>query len=256
MFSRRGFLTGTLAAGIARSMRLNASPAGSRSLTSPRFEVPDQACDCHVHVIGDPTRFPFAASRTYTPEPASVEELHALHRALHLRRVVVVQPSVYGTDNACTLDAMRHYGPTARGIAVLPPATPSATLDDLARAGMRGVRVNVGTSPDTNIAEARRRLTAAIELVQGRNWHVQVYAPLPVVAAVSDLVQSSPVPVVFDHFGGAKAAAGLQQPGFDKLLQLVANGKAYVKISGVYRASTSAPSGPQAGPDLSAPAPR
>jgi predicted TIM-barrel fold metal-dependent hydrolase len=250
MLSRRRFLTRTLAATLAGSTkaRLSASPANPLALTPVRFDVPDQACDCHVHVIGDPSRFPFAASRTYTPESASVEELLALHRALHLRRVVIVQPSVYGTDNACTLDAMKHYGPAARGIAVLPPATPSATLDTMDRAGIRGVRINLGTAGDTNLAEARRRLSSAIELVQGRKWHVQVYAALPVVAGLSDLVQSSPVPVVFDHFGGAKAAAGLSQPGFDQLLQLLASGKGYVKISGVYRASDLAADYPDAAP--------
>jgi predicted TIM-barrel fold metal-dependent hydrolase len=68
-----------------------------------------------------------------------------------------------------------------------------------------------------------------------------VYAALPVIAGLSDIVLASPVPVVFDHFGGAQGAAGLQQPGFDKLLQFVRSGKGYVKLSGAYRASTSAP---------------
>jgi predicted TIM-barrel fold metal-dependent hydrolase len=165
----------------------------------------------------------------------------AMHRALHISRVVIVQPSVYGTDNACTLDAVKQYGSGARGIAVLPSDVSSTTLDDLHRAGIRGVRINLGTAGDTNVAEARRRLKSAIEQIQGRKWHVQVYAALSVVAALSDLVLASPVPVVFDHFGGAKAASGVQQPGFDQLVQLVRSGKAYVKISGAYRASSDAP---------------
>jgi predicted TIM-barrel fold metal-dependent hydrolase len=107
-------------------------------------------------------------------------------------------------------------------------------------AGIRGVRINLGTAGDTNLAGARDRLKSAFEQIQGRKWHVQVYAALPVIAGLSDLVLASPVPVVFDHFGGAKGAAGVQQPGFDKLLQLVRSGKGYVKISGAYRASNSA----------------
>jgi predicted TIM-barrel fold metal-dependent hydrolase len=171
-----------------------------------------------------------------------------MHRALHIGRVVIVQPSVYGTDNSCTLEAMKQYGSGARGIAVLPSAIPSTTLDDMRRAGIRGVRINLGTVGDTNLADARHRLTSAIEQTQGRKWHVQVYAPLPVVAGLSDLALTSPVPVVFDHFGGAKAAAGLQQPGLDQLLQLVGSGKAYVKISGAYRASGSTPDYPDLAP--------
>ena len=74
-----------------------------------------------------------------------------------------------------------------------------------------------------------------------RGWHIQVYAEIPIVAAIKDLVLDSPVPVVFDHFGGAKAAGGTEQPGFADLIELAGSGKAYVKISGAYRASMLAP---------------
>ena len=74
-----------------------------------------------------------------------------------------------------------------------------------------------------------------------RGWHIQMYTSPAVIAGIKDLVQSSPVPVVFDHFGGAETARGLQQPGFADLVELVRTGKAYVKISGAYRASTKAP---------------
>src|SRR5215475_13737705 len=248
MLSRRRFLTGMAAGGLARSLRLSISPKDPHSSTPVQFDVPQKACDCHVHVFGDASRFPFAESRTYTPESASAAELLATHRALHISRAVIVQPSVYGTDNSCTLDAMKQYGSGARGIAVLPSAIPATALDNLERAGIRGVRINLGTAGDTNLADARHRFKSAIEQIQGRKWHVQVYATLPVIAGLSDLVLASPVPVVFDHFGGAKAALGLQQPGFDKLLQLVQSGKGYVKISGAYRASSSAPDYPDLGP--------
>jgi predicted TIM-barrel fold metal-dependent hydrolase len=237
-----------VAGGLARSLRLGIYPQNPHSIMPLQFDVPERACDCHVHVFGDASRFAFAASRTYTPESASAADLLAVHRALHITRTVIVQPSVYGTDNSCTLDAMKQYGAGARGIAVLPSAIPSTTLDNMERAGIRGVRINLGTVGDTNIGDARRRLKSAIEQIEGRKWHVQVYADLPVIAGLNDLVLASPVPVVFDHFGGAKAAAGLQQPGFDKLLGFVESGKGYVKISGVYRASSSAPDYPDAAP--------
>jgi len=248
MLSRRGFLAGIAATELVGSLRLSISAETSHSITPVRFDVPEKACDCHVHVFGDTRRFPFAASRTYTPESASVTELLATHQALHISRVVIVQPSVYGTDNSCALDAMKQYGSGARGIAVLPSAIPETALDNMERAGIRGVRINLGTAGDTNLADARHRFKSAIEQIQGRKWHVQVYAALPVIAGLSDLVLASPVPVVFDHFGGAKAALGLQQPGFDKLLQLVQSGKGYVKISGAYRASDGAPDYPDLGP--------
>jgi predicted TIM-barrel fold metal-dependent hydrolase len=248
MLSRRGFLTGMIAGGLARSLRPSIPPEDPHSIRPVHFDVPERASDCHVHVFGDPSRFPFAASRTYTPELRSAAELLAVHRALHISRVVIVQPSVYGTDNSCTLDAMKQYGAGARGIAVLASAIPSTTLDNMERAGIRGVRINLGTAGDTNLGDARHRLESAIEQIQGRKWHVQVYAALPVIAGLNDIVLASPVPVVFDHFGGAQGATGLQQPGFDTLLKLVESGKGYVKISGAYRASISAPDYPDAAP--------
>jgi predicted TIM-barrel fold metal-dependent hydrolase len=161
---------------------------------------------------------------------------------------VIVQPSVYGTDNSCLLDAMKQYGPEARGIAVLPTEISAATLDNMDRAGIRGVRINLGTAANTNLDDARLRLKSTIEQMQGRQWHVQIYAALPMIAGLSDLILASPVPVVLDHFGGAKAALGLQQPGFDKLLELVRSGKGYVKISGAYRASDKPPDYPDVVP--------
>jgi predicted TIM-barrel fold metal-dependent hydrolase len=240
MLSRRRFLTGMAAIGMAGSLRLSGFTETTLSITPVRFDVPKRACDCHVHVF-DPSRFPFAASRTYTPESATAAQLWKMHQALHFTRVVIVQPSVYGTDNSCTLDAMKQYGSGARGIAVLPSEISSATLDNMERAGIRGVRINLGTAGDKNLDHARSRLKSAIEQIQGRQWHVQVYAALPTTAGLSDLIFASPVPVVFDHFGGAKAALGLQQPGFDKLLEFVRSGKGYVKISGAYRASDEPP---------------
>jgi predicted TIM-barrel fold metal-dependent hydrolase len=201
MLSRRGFLTAMAAGGLAHSMRLASSPENPHSTMPVAFDVPEGACDCHVHVFGDRSRFPFAASRTYTQESASVAELLAIHRALHISRAVIVQPSVYGTDNSCTLDAVKRYGSGVSGIAVLPSAIGSTALDDMDRAGIRGVRINLETAADTNLDHARQGLNSAIQQIRNRNWHIQVYAALPVIAEVSDIVLASPVPVVFDHFG-------------------------------------------------------
>ena len=93
--------------------------------TKVDFDVPAGACDCHVHIFGDPQQYPFFSGRVYTPETASVAELRALQGALHMDRVVIVQPSVYGTDNSCTLDAVKELGPRARGVAVIDANTPT-----------------------------------------------------------------------------------------------------------------------------------
>jgi predicted TIM-barrel fold metal-dependent hydrolase len=177
----------------------------------------------------------------YTPETALPEEMSALHRALHIQRVVIVTPSVYGTDNSATLFGMKARGEDARGVAVIDDKTPESALDAMAMAGVRGVRLNLATIGIDDPSVGRQRFEASARRVMSRGWHVQIFTHLPMIAAIKDLVAASPVPVVFDHFGGAKAALGPLQPGFPELVDLVRAGKAYVKISGAYRSSDRAP---------------
>ena len=213
----------------------------SQPKTAPAFAVPSGACDCHVHVFGAAAEFAFAARRGYTPPPASAAELQALQKALRLSRVIIVQPSVYGSDNSCTLDGMRRLGERARGVAVIDEATTNAALDEMHRAGIRGVRVNLATSGESDPSQARRNLAAAVARVAPLGWHVQVYTELSVIAALADEVPRLGVPIVFDHFGGATAVGGVDQPGFAALLALVSAGHAYVKVSAAYRSSDKAP---------------
>ena len=211
------------------------------AVTPVSFEVPRRACDCHAHIHGDPERFPFFLGRLYTPEMALPEEMAALHRALRMQRVVIVTPSVYGTDNSATLYGMQARGADARGVAVIDDQTPESELDAMAKAGVRGIRLNLATGGAADPATGRSRFEEAIERVKGRNWHVQLHTNLATISAIGDLVAVAPVPVVFDHFGGARAELGPRQPGFAELLELVRSGRAYVKISGAYRSSKLAP---------------
>jgi len=126
--------------------------------------------------------------------------------------------------------------------------TPDHSLDAMALAGVRGVRLNLFTGGVSDPSLVRQRFAAAAERVQSRNWHVQVFTSLAMIPPIKDLVAASPVPVVFDHFGGAKAELGTQQPGFADLVELVRSGRAYVKISGAYRVSKLAPDYPDVVP--------
>jgi predicted TIM-barrel fold metal-dependent hydrolase len=241
--------TAALPSGNVVATRFDGSTSASQPTTPVKFDVPPGACDCHVHIFGDPQRFPFSPSRTYTPEAASVEEMRALHRTLHTDRVVIVNPSVYGTDNSCTLDAVKQLGSSARAIAVIDDKTPDNALDEMDSAGVRGIRINLETSGQADPAVARERFKAGVESIKGRkNWHIQVYARLSVVEGIADFITAAPMPVVFDHFGGAKAVLGVAQPGFGTLLKLVRSGTTYVKISGAYRSSTLAPDYPDVMP--------
>jgi predicted TIM-barrel fold metal-dependent hydrolase len=136
---------------------------------------------------------------------------------------------------------MQARGADARGVAVIDDRTPESELDAMGRAGVRGIRLNLATGGIEDPAVGRRQFQAAVERIRSRDWHVQMYTTLAMISAIKDLVADSPVPVVFDHFGRARAELGPQQPGFADLLALVRSGRAYVKISGAYRASKLAP---------------
>src|ERR1700694_2788789 len=144
MRTRRNVLYGLGAVGASlfasRASALIGSPVPAR--TAVDFEVPRGACDCHVHVF-DPVRFPYMAQRVYTPPEASIEDLIELQKALRMDRVVIVQPSVYGADNSCTLDAVRKLGARARGVAVIDKDTSQTEIDEMAAAGVRGIRLNL-----------------------------------------------------------------------------------------------------------------
>lgn len=213
----------------------------SQPETPVNIDVPAGACDCHTHIHGDPGKFPFFAGRTYTPGMALPDEMAALHKALRIQRVVIVTPSVYGTDNSATLYGMKARGADARGVAVIDDKTSESELDAMDRAGVRGIRVNLTSFGTNDAAVGRERFRTAVERMKNRNWHIQMYTNLAIISAIKDLVAASPVPVVFDHFGGAEAERGVEQPGFAELRELVRSGNAYVKISGAYRASKLGP---------------
>lgn len=273
MLSRRNFVRGAIMAGAVGFSGAGAQPArfgeGMIALASTKtremtpaspspskasqpstpviFDVPAHACDCHTHYYGDPRKFPLSPTRVNTPEGTQPEEMAALHRALHMERVVIVTPSAYGTDNSATLYGMKAHG-NARGIAVVNDKTADSDIDAMYRAGVRGARIISGISGPTTPAAARTIYENAMNRFKNHMWMIELYVNLEVTSAIKDLVRVSPVPTVFDHFGAVQADLGLQQPGFSDLLELVKSGSAYVKISGAYRSSTKAPDYPDVAP--------
>ena len=209
------------------------------------FAVPPNACDCHVHVFGPVAQFPYWSGRSYLPGDASVEELLALQRELHLQRVVIVHPSPYGTDNRCTIDAARRINasgaPAARAVVVIDPATiGDAELKQMHTDGVRGVRVNLESASQHDPAAAQRLLEQAAARVAKLGWHVQTYTNLPVIVQLAEAIARLPVPLVIDHFGRVPAAQGVAQPGFDVMIDLVRGGNTWVKLSAPHRISSAA----------------
>src|SRR5882672_11347346 len=142
MPSRRELLVGGAAMAVLPASLL---AKASQPVTPVNFAVPANACDCHTHIHGEMREFPMFAGRVYTPEPAMPEEMAQLHKALRMQRVVIVTPSIYGTDNSATLWGMKARGKDARGVAVIDDKTQDGELDAMQRAGIRGIRINLAT---------------------------------------------------------------------------------------------------------------
>jgi predicted TIM-barrel fold metal-dependent hydrolase len=171
-----------------------------------------------VHVFE--ARFPYAANRKYTPLDATVADLRAHLARLALERVVIVQASPYGTDNACTLAALKALGDCARGVAVIGE---DADLEAMHRAGIRGARVNLETEGDRDI----RKIQRTAQRVARLGWHVQVFANIEIVREIE-----IDVPLVIDHFGLAESA--------EPLLALMKKRDVWVKVSAPHRLSVDA----------------
>ncbi len=232
--TRRDFGSITLGsvAGLALSRRARAAAAAAA--------MPPGAIDCHNHIVGPQSKYPMAANRTYTPPEASVAQLKALRVETGAARNVIVQPSFYGFDNSCAVDALKELGNSARGIAVVRQDVSDAELQRLAGIGFTGVRLNFATA-------GVRDPKAAIDAINGfaprfvpLNWHIQINTELPVVAAIASTVSTLKVPVVFDHMANLEAEKGANQPGFGALVELVRAGNTYVKLSAPYNLSKKA----------------
>jgi predicted TIM-barrel fold metal-dependent hydrolase len=204
------------------------------------FKVPPNACDTHVHVVADPDQFPMSPERDYTPPPATAAALNDMLHALGVDRVVIVAPTVYGSDNSATIDAVRQLGQErARGIAWIPKNARPPLLTKLKGAGISGFRLFLDEGGAFDPASAKRLLAEKFDLAGAYGWHIDISTPPDAVAAIETELGASPVPLVLDTFGWA--AGGITQPGFDAVLSLMESGHVYVKLSEPYRLSSKGP---------------
>ena len=211
-----------------------------QTVSDPGFKLPPNATDCHSHIF-DPENFPYAAGRRYTPPPATVVDLLRMHDRFGLQREVLVQPSVYGTDNSCLLAALRQLGTRACGVAVIDRNFSRSRLDDMVSSGIKGVRINLEVSKNADPALAVEKLQETADQITGSGLMILMYAQLPVILACAPTVRSLKQRVLIDHFGLAKAVGGVTQPGFSDLLGLMASPNVYMKMSGPYQVSDKGP---------------
>ncbi|SDM99803.1 amidohydrolase [Polaromonas sp. JS666] len=197
--------------------------------------------DSHVHVFD--AQAPVAAGH-YRPVHRPLADIEELAQAYGFGHLVLVQPSVYGTDNSVLLGALRAGRGRHRGVVVLPPSVDDATLADMHALGVRGVRFNlvspVGDSLKAAQGGAAERFQALAPRLRALGWHVQWYASPEDLPAIAALHAAHPVPAVLDHLAGMHAGIGPGHPAWRALEQLTAQ-DAWVKLSGWYRLGAQAP---------------
>jgi predicted TIM-barrel fold metal-dependent hydrolase len=213
----------------------------------PEFGVPPLGCDAHFHVFGPAERYPYGKGvgekLRYAPPIAPVETYLAFARRLGFERFVFVQPSAYGRDNACMLDAMREV-PGSRGIADVDENVADTELERLYAAGVRGVRIN--TSP---VKPYEAGYTAAllprIARIEARcaeiGWQLDFLGPGWLTTELMGTLRRLRVDFTVAHMGMYLGRDGVDQPGFQQLLDLLrhGDGRCWVKLTGVYRMATA-----------------
>ena len=211
----------------------------------PDFKSPPGGCDAHFHVFGPAGRYPYnQADLRYAPPLAPIEDFLAIAKKLGTERFVFVQPSAYGRDNRCMLDAMRELGTTCRGIVDIDENAPDAELERLHALGVRGVRINV---PPVKPREAgfAAKLLPRIERLTGRcaeiGWQLDFLTPGWLTSELMPTFGKLSLDFTIAHFGMFFAKDGVKQPGFQALLGLLRSGErhCWVKLTGVYRVSVA-----------------
>lgn len=195
--------------------------------------LPHGAVDTHFHLFGPASFYPYAKTRGYTPDDASLDTYLAMASALGISHAVIVQPSPYGTDNRRLLDGLKASPIPMRGVVAVDAGVTDLELVTLHETGVRAIRINV-------VFDAGAAIETAIKLaprLREMGWHIQFLVDVSTWHDMADTLHRLGVPVVFDHLGHMAAAKGTQDVGFQMLLSLLREGNAWVKASGLYRIS-------------------
>ncbi len=207
-------------------------------IRSPKIVFPAGAVDCHAHVCGPAKFFPYADERIYTPPDATLAQYNSTLAMLGIDRAVLVQPSVYGTDNRALLAALKSNPEKFRGVAVIdgdPSKINDLELEQLHVAGVRGLRCNIVDVADKSAGLPIEELTALAQRIAPFGWHLELLMHVNEYPELDKTFANFPVDLVFGHFGYSHARYGVTDKGFQGLLNLMKDQKAWVKMTGPYR---------------------
>jgi 2-pyrone-4,6-dicarboxylate lactonase len=208
------------------------------TLTRPAFAMPDGACDSHVHVFTPGAQYPHVATPHYTLPDGTLAQLQRMCGVLSLQRFVIVQPSYYGTDNQCMLDALRAAGARARGVAMIADDCPEAALHAMHALGVRALRLDLFSRSNLPLADIIAYIERSVDRARRMDWHVQFYTPGWVVRDLLPFLAGLDATFVIDHMGYMLERDGLTSGDFDRLLEVIRAGRGWIKLSAPYRLVT------------------
>jgi len=207
--------------------------------TTPQFEIPEGTIDTHAHIFGTPDVYPHSSARGYTPPEASLETYLNLHKTLGgIERAVLTQPSVYGTDNSCMLDAVDQMNGRFLAVVAVDATVTDQELEQFHVRGARGARVNL-VDKGGNPFNSTRALQNFTDRLKDIGWHLEVLIKVHEFDNLHETMSNMAVDVSFGHLGYMKTDHPIDHPGFQELLNLLRDGKSWVKLSGSYRVTTS-----------------
>lgn len=199
----------------------------------PKIAIPAGACDTHAHICGPQSRYAYDPKRRYTPPDALTGDYIRMLKTIGFSRGVIVQPSVYMTDNSALLDALAETDFDFRGVAVVNESVTDAELERMHKLGVRGLRLNLRHANGAGADEAPNLARRIAPL----GWHLQFRIMSDNYADVLKMLDTLAVDIVVDHIGQVPLEQGLNGPDFSALLQLVATGRVWVKLSAPMRMS-------------------
>jgi 2-pyrone-4,6-dicarboxylate lactonase len=205
--------------------------------TPPSFEIPAQACDCHMHVFGPYDAFRLGDDRSYTPPENDANALLGHLDELGLDRGVIVTATAYGTDNSSTISVLKQAPDRLRGVAVLAENVTDSELDEMTDANVRGARVNLFRHQGHSYrgGASLRSLRALAPRLLERGWHAQVWIHVDDIPEVEPELKMLGLEIVIDHMGRIHGNEDRSRPGFQRLCRMLREGQAWAKISGADR---------------------
>jgi len=203
--------------------------------------MPARACDTHMHAFGPPDLYPSVATPRYDHPGGGLQQYASVAAALGIERMVIVQPSFYGTDNSFLLKALETLGASARGVVTLPDTeVASDRLEDLHESGVRGLRLDFFKMQDLGAGKSEylQALRRAASIAHSIGWHVELYSPGVVLRDLTEHLPEIGVAVSVDHMGYMKGGYGSTHADFKKFVETVKSGQIWVKLTGPYRLSS------------------